>query len=64
VNDKQQLAHPSISIMDGNRCHADALFREDRCIKLIHIALELGSFFSVAHNTAHNQLGYRNICAC
>ena len=64
VNNKQQSALPRISIMDGNRCHADAHFREDRCFKLIHIALELGSFFSVANNTAHNQLGYRKMYAC
>lgn len=64
VNNKHRSLFPSISIMDGNRCHADALLKENRCIKLICITLELGSFFSVAHSTAHNQLGYRKIRAC
>lgn len=64
VNNNQQPALPSISIMDGNRFHADALFREDRCFKFNHIAPELGSFFRAAHSTARNQPGYRKMCAC
>jgi len=64
VSNNQRSALPSISIIDGNRCHADALFREDRCFKLNYIAPELGSFFRAAHSTAHNQLGYRKMCAC
>jgi hypothetical protein len=33
TDNKQQLGCPSTYIIDDNECHADALIREDKCIK-------------------------------
>jgi len=34
IDNKQQPGCSSTSIMDNNECHADALIREENCIKL------------------------------
>jgi hypothetical protein len=45
-------------------CHADALIRQDICIKLRDTARQLDILLGCVHSTAKEQLDYIKVCAC
>lgn len=59
---KQQTRYTSTFTVDNKVCHADALIRPDRCMKLTNIAQEL--LLGSADSYDHNQLDYRKECVC
>jgi hypothetical protein len=55
VDTKMGPGFPSTFITD-NSCHADALIRQDICIKLRDIARQLDILLGSVHNNAKDQL--------
>jgi hypothetical protein len=53
-----------MSGMDDNVCCVDALFREDRCIKVVDLAQELDISWASACHIIQDQLDYRKVYAC
>lgn len=45
-------------------CHADALIRQDICIKLTDTARQLDILMGCVHSKAKDQLDYIKVCAC
>ena len=51
-----------MSTMNDHVCHAHAITRQDRQIKLTNFTQELDTLLGSACNILHDQLDYRKIC--
>jgi hypothetical protein len=64
VDDKQWPGLWSMPATVDTECHADAVVREDGCVKLTDMTQERGVLLSSVHSVVYNPQDYWQLCAC